>query len=143
MVYIFLPKNKEYISNRFVLEFLEKYIKHSYEYKVLWVKRHLKDVDVPILGDNDIAIWHPAVANYNIHIVSTFTSVVILERETLFLQKISKFNPINENMAIAHGFYVHYIDDETDITNDEWKLVIKKEDYYIAFTEIVNILNPK
>lgn len=139
MVYFFLPKSKEYIKKTLILDFLIKKIKPTYKYEICWVNKHI--VNLPEFTSTDIAVWHPTIASYNIETVASVTSIVILERETLFLQKLSKFNPINENLAVSHGFYVYYMDDETDITNDEWKIVIKQEEYLITFKEIVNILN--
>ena len=75
-------------------------------------------------------------------IVKNFAlSIVILEKPTLYTQKISEFNPINENLAINNGFYIIYIQDKSDITNDDWKLVVREDMYLMTLEKLNDVIN--
>lgn len=143
MVYIMLSED-ESIIKREIIEFVKHIIKfNNFNYRIIYNKKHIIDSDIIFIDTSkDILLWEPIVANNNLELVKTFqNSIVILQRPSIFVQKISKFNPFNENMAINHGLYLIYINpNESDITNDEWKHVVKEEMYLMTHERLINLI---
>jgi ribosome-binding ATPase YchF (GTP1/OBG family) len=151
MVYVFISeysetlKAREKLVQKEILDFVKSHIKEEQiPYKIIKSKYHLtdsvlKDIDFK----KDILLWEPKIANHNLEIVKRFEkSIVILERPTIYLQKISEHNPINENMAINHGFLIMYLKPEIiDITNEEWKLVINESMYLITIEKLKQLIS--
>lgn len=91
---------------------------------------------------DDYIVWHPLVANNNLELLKTFrNSIVILQKKTVLLQKISENNPVNENMAINHNFKLLYIDNNDDITNQDYRILGYESDYLITFDKLIKKLN--
>ena len=106
--------------------------KHLYEYD-------LKDIDV----NNDIILWHPIVAHNNLTLLTSFkNSIVLLQKKTVLIQRISENNPINENMAINHNFQIMYLEpDNDDITNEDYTILGDEDDYLTNPDKINSIYN--
>lgn len=143
MIYILLYKKpeNEFISDLqkriilFLNEFLVKNIDKS-EYKIILCNKHIIENDLKIIDiKNDYVLWHPNLASDNLSLVKRFiNSIVILKHKTVLIQKISKRNSINENMAINNNFKLMYIEnDYNDVTNLNYKLVTQPQ--------IININN--
>jgi hypothetical protein len=142
MIYFLLSKEKSLIQTE-IIHFIKEKIKLNYNYHIIFVETHINDNEIKfIIKDKDIVFWEPSVAHNNLEILKRIqNSIVILEKPTILVQKISKFNYINENMAINHGFFLYYLNpDENDITNSEWKLVIKSDLYLIDSIKLKNII---
>lgn len=135
MVYIILS-NKDTNHRKKIIEFVRDVIKNKgYEYSILFTEQHIIENKLShIDNNNDIVLWEPIIAHDNLELMKTFrNSIVILSKPTVYLQKISKYNPINENMAINHSFFIIYIKPRSmDITNNDWKLVVKEEMYVMT-----------
>ena len=146
MIYFFLSKSDSVIRG-LIIDFIKNNIKSkNYEYKIIFCNQHIIESEISFIDiERDIVLWEPIVAYNNLEIVKNYlNSIVILERPSVYIQKISKFNPINENMAINHGFYLFYLNpDEKDITNDEWKLVVKEEMYLLTFDKLFELFENK
>jgi len=141
MIYVLLSK-KDSILQQKIISFVKENIKHNnFEYKLIFCgTTHIIEEEIVHINSEDIVLWHPLVAHNNLEIVKSFiSSIVILEKPSLYLQKISEFNPINENLAINNGFYLIYLEDKSDITNDDWKLVVQ-EDVYLMTVEKLLLL---
>jgi len=127
-----------------IIEFVKQTIKYNnFEYKCIYCNQHITDTDILHINImNDIVLWNPFVSHNNLEITKSFNnSIVILDKPTLYVQKISKQNPINENMAINNGFYILYINpDSNDITNEEWKLVVQKDMFLMTKERLINLI---
>lgn len=99
------------------------------------IESTLENVD----KNNDYIIWHPVVAHNNLTLLKTYrNSIVILQKKTVLLQKVSENNPINENMAINHNFKLMYIDENNDdITNQDYRILGYKGDYLINMEKVI------
>ena len=143
MIYFFLSKSDSVIRG-LIINFIKENIKsNNLQYKIIFCNQHIIESEISFINpEKDIVLWEPIVAYNNLEIVKSYlNSIVILERPSVYIQKISKFNPINENMAINHSFYLFYLNpDERDITNDEWKLVVKEEMYLLTFDKLFDLI---
>lgn len=144
MIYIILSE-KNSIERSEIIGFIKQHIKYgNFNYRIIYTKLHIVESDIYFIDrEKDIVLWQPIVVFNNLEFVKNFlNSIVILKRQSVLLQKISKYNPVNENMAINHGFYVVYINpDEIDITNDEWKLVVKDEMYLLDNIKLMELIS--
>lgn len=87
---------------------------------------------------NTFVLWNPIVASKNLNYVNQVpNSVVILESQTFMNEKLSKKNPINENLAVNYGFYLMYLN-ESDISK-EYKLAVQPEMYLMYQRKLLNI----
>lgn len=118
-----------------IIKYAQKHFKQNeIEYKIISIKRHIFHAQIQHIDrELDIVIWHPIVAANNLEIVKYFfRSIVILERPTIFVQKVSEFNPINEQIAINSGFYILYLyPGKEDLTNEDWKIIVSKDLYLL------------
>ena len=132
------------VIQKLIIRYVKEKIKfENIEYRFIYNPKHIfESTLVNINKDKDIVLWNPNVAGDNISVVNEFkNSVVILEKQTLFVQKISELNPINENMAINNGFYLIYINpEETEITNNEWKLVVQEDQYLLSIQNLLELI---
>ena len=130
MIYILLSKSEVLLQKK-IIEYIRINIKNNnFLYKIIFNNQHIIESDLEnIDNEKDIVLWHPLVAYHNLEIIKNFSnSIVILDKATLYVQKISELNPISENLAINNGFYIIYINpDDKDITNDEYKLVVNED----------------
>lgn len=137
------PKIIEYLSTEIVdnVEFSGT----TLEIKFNFNPQHIIESKLPQFGAEDIILWHPQVAGNNLDIMKKYTnSIVILQAKTLYLQKISKYNPITENMAINHEFKIIYIDPEKeDISNEDWQLILSENHYTITKNKLINLIQSK
>lgn len=138
------PKIIEFIAKNIVDK---KYINfgdnaNNLTFKFIFNPQHIIESKLPQFKAEDIIIWHPVTAGNNLDIMKQYTnSIVILPRKTILIQKISKNNPITENMAINHEFKILYIDPSAEeITNEEWKLVIPENHYSITIEKLINLI---
>lgn len=118
-----------------LIKFVKNNVRDSgYPYRLHFCKHHIDDSVFEDIKKTDIVLWHPNLAATNIDFVTSYNkSIVILMTKTIYIRKLSLINPINENMAVNHGFHVMYIDEKySDNTNNEWKLVVDKESYLIT-----------
>lgn len=163
MVYVFLADLKKYkprgikseVSNaayneicfkqKMIIEFVQKNIKNNgIQYKLIYCKPNMDDKDFQCTND-DVVLWHPNVAGNNLDFVKSCKySIVILQSKTVLIQRPSPKNPITENMAVNHGFYVMYVDSaDIDITNKEWNMVVTDDYYTLSIERLLTILNNK
>lgn len=127
-----------------IIEFIKINIRNNdFNYKLIFNPSHIIESTLSdIQPMKDIVLWHPLVAYDNLEIVKLYAnSIVILDKPSLYLQKISRFNPINENMAINNGFRIIYINPKTgDITNDDWKIVVREEMYLMTIPLLTQLI---
>lgn len=151
-IHLILTKNINSINIEYHLDLQKKIVeffkniklKYNIKIKIYYNSKHiiennLKDID----RNNDYVIWHPIVAHNNLTLLKTFkNSIVILHKKTVFLQKISENNPINENMAINHNFKLLYIDNKNDdITNQDYRILGYENDFLITIDNLIKKLN--
>lgn len=138
-----LSKNDNELQ-RNIINFIKSNIKNNnLLYSIIYHNKHIIESDLKNIDFiKDIILWHPNVASDNLDLVRSFSnSIVILEKPTLYIQKISKFNPINEMSAINNGFYIIYINpNANDITNDEWKLVVQEDMYLMNTNTLLELI---
>ena len=147
IIYIMLSKNddctelEKEIQNK-IIKYLKDNIYGKLKYKFIFNPKHIVEKNIYLITQNDFVLWHPNIAANNLSLVKKYNnSVVILLTKTILLQKISKRNPINENIAINHGFKLLYIEPNyDDVTNDEYKLVISENDYVISIEKIIETI---
>lgn len=146
MIYVVLSNPKTFkdadnVIREKIVEFVKVNIKfNNLLYRFILADKHLTDASVVHINNGkDIILWEPIVAYNNLELVKSYqNSLVILDRPSVYIQKISKHNPINENMAINHSFYLIYMNpDDVDITNKEWKLVVKKDMYLMSVERLI------
>jgi hypothetical protein len=140
----FVVSNQNIKDKMSIIEFAKTHIKdNGFPYFLHFVSTHIDDKTFfeRVDKDNDIFIWDPFVVYSNLELVKECqNSIVILEKPSIYLQKISKNNPFNEVSAINNSLYIIYINpDDVDITNDEWKLVVK-DDMFLVTPEILEKL---
>lgn len=148
MIYILLESKNDYKNNEYsiqskIIDFIRKKIRYRYTYEFIFCNTHILDESLEKINkENDIILWNPMVAYNNLTYVNQFkNSIVILDKPTVYLQKISKNNPINENTAINNGFYIFYLKDENiDITNNEYKIVVNETMYKIDFENLKKLI---
>lgn len=129
-----------------IIEFIKKEIRSkNIQYKLLFVKPNIDDDDFSEIKSNDILLWHPNVASSNIFFVKKFEySIVLLQSKTVFLQKESVLNPITENMAINHSFFIMYLDESyNEVSNSDWSMVVNQDYYLISQKRFREILTNK
>lgn len=144
MIYVLLEKVDSPLQRK-IIEFVKTNIKYNnFIYQIIFNEQHIIESTLDLINnEKDIILWHPKVAYNNLEIIKNFqNSIVILEKPSIYLQKISANNPINENLAINYGFYIVYINpDYSEITNDDWKLVVKENMYLITIEKLLYIIN--
>ena len=144
MIYVMLSKSEITLQKK-IIYFIKTNIKNNnFEYKIIYNNQHIWESDlIEINSLKDIILWHPNIAYDNLELVKSFSnSIVILDKPSLYVQKISRLNPINENLAINNGFFIIYINPCTsDITNDEWKLVVQEDMYLMNIDSLLNLIN--
>jgi hypothetical protein len=143
MVYVILSKI-DTSHRKKIIEYVRLNIKNNgIKYQFIFVPDYIIEKDINFIDKGkDIVLWQPLIANINLELLKSFVnSIVILSKPTVYLQKISKYNPINENMAINHRFYIVYISPKKiDITNNEWKLVVKEEMFIISIEKLLELI---
>ena len=142
MIYLLLSKQNSHYQKLIVKFFKENILYNSddinIEYKIIYNNPVIIESNLISIEKDDIVIWSAIVAYRNLDLVKTYkNSVVILEKPTILIQKISEENPINESTALNNGFYLMYITDKSDITNKEWKLILQKENYLIDVNDLL------
>src|ERR1035437_9046650 len=100
MIYILLSKQESELQ-RLIINFVKENIKYkNFDYTFIWCdKQHIIESQLEIIDSvKDIILWNPFVAGNNLEMVKNFNnSIVILEKPSFYLQKLSKENPVNEN----------------------------------------------
>ena len=143
MIYILLTKEKipfQLEIQKNIINYLKNHLQNGISYKIIYCQLHIVEKYLSEITQEDYVLFHPFVAANNISIVKQYiNSVVILRHKTILIQKISKRNQINENLAINNGFKILYMEPEyDDITNDSYKLIIQPEEYTISIQSIIN-----
>ncbi len=144
MIYIVLSREKSVLQTQ-IVSFVDKTIRQNnfcYDFIIVENQHIIESKFSHIENEKDIVLWHPIVANNNLEFVKTFNnSIIIIEKPSLYIQKISKFNPINENLVINNGLFLIYINpDNVDITNDDWKLVVQEDMYLITHEKLIELI---
>ena len=85
--------------------------------------------------------FHPSPSNLDF--VKRFQhSIVLLQAKTVLIQKESVKNPVTENMAVNHGFYIMYLDEsDKENTNAEWSMVVNQDSYLITHERFSKMLD--
>jgi hypothetical protein len=124
-----------------IIKFLKRIIPKGTKLKIVVNPTHIIESKLPKFVDSDILLWHPKVAGENLELVREWSSFVILLNRTIYIQKISPRNPINENLAVNNNFRLLFIDEEfSDITNQDWKLAVQEDDYRITHEQFLTLL---
>lgn len=142
MIYVMLSKENSVLQKN-IANFLKVFKYDNIQYKLIFNPKHIFESTIADINQSkDIVLWNPYVAYSNLDLVKQFqNSIVILEKPTLLIQKISEANPINENVAINHGFFLIYINpDREEITNNEWKLVVQEDQYVMTMENLLNLI---
>lgn len=144
MIYIIATTDKNCELQPKIFKFLKSaFSPNSIKYKVIYSPKHIVESSLNEIDFiNDIVLWHPLCAYNNLALVKKYDhSIVVLLTKTIYIQKVSENNPINENMAINHGFSIIYVDENfSDITNNDWKLVINEDTYKITHKKFLNLI---
>ena len=141
MIYFILSKHKNRLDP-FIINFIKEIIKPFFKYEIIYTDNFINDKLNNIKTD-DIIFWNPILGNFNMDLVKNYSkSIIILEKPTIYVQKISnQNNPINENMAIINGFYIYYLfPNQNDITNEDYKLVINRDQFVINDNNLLDYL---
>lgn len=142
MIYVLLAKTNSKLQEN-IINFVKDNVKfNNVNYRIIYNPQYIFENTLQHISENDIILWHPEIAYYNLELVKNYkNSIVILENETVLIQKISNENYINENLAINNGFFIIYINpDKKDITNKEYKLVVQKEQYLMSIDKLLNLI---
>lgn len=127
---------------------LEYFTKHNIQYDIFWLNNKLTNEKELYQSINNsyyrYIIFQPYIIRYLKNFIKRDFSdkvLILLEQETIFLQKKSVINAFNEQDIINNNIGgVIYIDDEfKDPTNDDFRLIAKFREYKI--TEIQKELN--
>jgi len=143
MIYIIATQNRTDELQPKIFKFLKCCLQsNNVEYKIIYTPQHIIESSLSEIQENDFVLWHPSCAYNNLELVKRFNySIVILLTKTILIQKISHNNPINENMAINHGFSILYVDETfSDITNNDWKLCINESNYKITHRKFLDLI---
>ena len=142
-------KNIEYhldLQNKIVHFFKQKMVDHkNIDIKIYISPKHIIEKTLENIDkNNDYIIWHPIVAYNNLELLKTFkNSIVILKNKTVLIQKVSENNPVNENMAINNNFKLLYMNNNDDITNQDYRILGYANDYLITFENLITKINNK
>ena len=142
MVYIMLSKQIDDMQDK-IIEFVKKTLRiNNVNYHLKFFDKHINDDEISEIKESDFLLWHSKVAGDNLAIVTDFkNSIVLLEQKTVLVRKISERNPINENLAINHGFFILYINEyDSEVTNKEWKIVVQDNLYLLTFDKFIKLL---
>ena len=129
-----------------IIDFLKLNIRsNNIKYKLMFAKQNMDDKDIEQINQNDIVLWHPNIAASNIDFVKRFKhSIVLLQSKTVLIQKESVKNPITENMAVNHGFYIMYLDEfDKESTNADWSMVVNQDSYLVTFDRFKKLISEK
>ena len=127
---------------------LKYFTKHNIQYDIFWLNNKLMNEKELYQSINNsyyrYIIFQPYIIRYLKNFIKRDFSdkvLILLEQETIFLQKKSVINAFNEQDIINNNIGgVIYIDDEfKDPTNDDFRLIAKFREYKI--TEIQKELN--
>lgn len=141
MIYVLLTNHINNDLQVKIIKFLKLHFENKIPYKLIFNPLHIIEKTLDHITNDDYLLFHPLVASNNLLIVKKYhNSIVILQNKTVLIQKLSKRNSINENMAINNGFKLMYIEPEyDDITNDDWKLVIGENDYLLSINKLLQL----
>jgi hypothetical protein len=121
------PKSIAYLKS------LLRELPERQRYSIVYNPKHIFESRLPEFFPEDVLLWHPNVAADNLDIVGRHHSYVLLMNRTIYIQKLSMRNPVNENMAMNNDFKLLYIDEAfSDITNDNYKLAVPDDDFRIT-----------
>lgn len=148
MVYIMLSEktsnSTQFYIQSLIIEYVKQHIKlNNFEYKLVFNKQHITENSIEHINrEKDIVLWNPSVAYQNMEVLKTFVnSIVILEKPSIYIQKVSELNPITENMAVNNGFFIVYINPESDdITNSEYKMIVENDTYLFTTEKLLELI---
>lgn len=127
-----------------IVQFVKKNIRDmGLQYKLVFATPVMNDEEIAGIQPDDMVLWHPNLAALNIDFVKRFhKSIVMLQSKTVLIQSISAKNPITENMAVNHGFFVMYLDEnDMEVTNRDWTMVVTEETYLVNMERFRIMLN--
>lgn len=119
---------------------LEYFTEHNIQYDIFWLNNKLTNEKELYQSINNSCyryiIFQPYIIRYLKNFIKRDFSdkvLILLEQETIFLQKKSVINAFNEQDIINNNIGgVIYIDDEfKDPTNDDFRLIAKFKEYKI------------
>lgn len=141
-----LPISSKNIHNHLELQkkivnFLKENL--TEKFNIIFTGKHLIEDGIKHIDlNNDVVLWHPLVASNNLSVIKKYKySIIILKHKTVLIQKVSDNNPVNENMAVNHNFKLLYMEENDDITNEDYEVLGSKEDYIITIDKIKQIIN--
>lgn len=142
MVYLILTKNDELNIQTEIVKYLSDNFDKSIKVQIIVTKtKHIIESLLSHINSDSYVFWHPTVASDNLALVKQYrNSIVIIKRQTVYIQKTSKFNPINENMAINHNFKIMYLSSDVENTNIDYKTVLDSSQYTINIEKLNNQL---
>ena len=142
MIWVILEKkNHHSIYNLKIIEWIRNNLqKNNLDYKLLFVNDYMFDNEFSQITNKDYVFWNPNIASkYISNVINFARSIVILEHQTLLNEKTSNLNPINENQAVAYGFYLMYLNEKEQVSR-EWKLAIQSDNYLMSQETVLNNL---
>lgn len=142
MIWVILEKSdKHSLYNKKIIEWVRNNLqKKNLNYRILFVNDYMFDSEMSELTNSDYIFWNPNIAAKNLNNVIQYKrSIVILEHQTLLNEKTSNLNPINENQAVAYGFYLMYLNEHEQVSR-EWKLAVQTDNYLMYQDNIMNNL---
>ena len=127
------------LQKKIILFIKENILSQTIKTKIYISPKHIIEKTIENIDrENDYVIWHPLTAFNNLTLLKTFkNSIVLLHKKTVLIQRISENNPINENMAINHNFKLLYIDNNDDITNQDYRILGYESDYLITLEKLI------
>ena len=127
------------LQKKIILFIKENILSQTIKTKIYISPKHIIEKTIENIDrENDYVIWHPLTAFNNLTLLKTFkNSIVLLHKKTVLIQRIPENNPINENMAINHNFKLLYIDNNDDITNQDYRILGYESDYLITLEKLI------
>lgn len=141
-LYIIIPRNEKYLEMTITLvSHFQKNLNTNIKPTIIVIPtKHIIESILSEIDTNSYVVWHPEVAANNLSLVKRYrNSVVSLKYQTVFNQRVSERNPINENMAINHNFRILYLqttDESVETINNDFKTVLEEQYYTITVQQI-------
>lgn len=141
-IFIAIPRNEKHLEvTKILINHFQQNLDNNIRPTILVIPtKHIIETMLDEVETDAYFIWHPEVAANNLALVKRYrNSVVCLKHQTVFNQRVSERNPINENMAIIHNFRILYLQEtETSVEsiNNDFKTVLEEQYYTITVSQI-------